>query len=60
MVEHQVEHQVEAFAETFDVLPGAQLRVDGAVVDDRKAIVGRVGIEGQEVDACGSVGRAPA
>ena len=45
-------------AEAFHVGPRAQGGIDGCVVDDGETVVGRVGVEGQDVNAAKQPGEA--
>ena len=50
VVDHRIEHQIEILGQVGDVRPAPQLITDLPVVDDRKTIVGGIGVKGQNVD----------
>ena len=51
VVDHGVEHQPEIVPEPRNVVPGAQDRIYRPIIHHREAVVRRVGIERQDVDA---------
>ena len=49
VIEHQVEHQTNVAPQGVNIVPGAQGRIDRAIVDHRKAVVRGIGKEGQQM-----------
>jgi hypothetical protein len=47
VIQYQVRHDLEASADLLDLLPGSEIRIHLVIVDDRKAVVRRVGKKGE-------------
>ena len=56
MVDHGVKHQPKLFANFDHIVPRAQIRIYGPVVDNRKTVVRRVGKKRQNMDDADGAG----
>ena len=50
VIDHQIEHQLVLASQLLHVLPATEVVIHHPVVDHRKAVVGRGGVERQQVD----------
>ncbi len=50
MIQNQVKHQIHLFTQEPDILPASQRGIDNAIVDHGETVIGRVRIEGEQMD----------
>ena len=50
MIDHDIEHTTVVVGEIFNISPASGPWIDTVVINNRKAVVGRVGVKGQEMN----------